>query len=183
MGQFFMPSETIHEAPVNIDIVVPQLLEYEKNTGQKGLVDSCSEEESEIDEGSYDSPSHQNLQAFKDSLNQLECHIKWDAVAEQFTIDRETWQEQLHQTDDIRACARLLVEFYRYIRQEFISDPEYLSGEWLDQFQSPDIDLGTLCGLLLELEETLVEGAFTENWMNMVDRWREGLESIDMNYF
>jgi hypothetical protein len=186
-----MPAEVPPETPVELEIVVPPLrnLKEEYSRIQDDFLDSESGSDIEANEDlfSYEgenpakdkatNPLH--IDAFKDALYQFESNILWSAVIEQFTYAREIWQEQLQQADDVASCAQRLVEFCGYLKREIISDLEYVSGDWIEQFHSPDLDIGNVCGLLLELEETLPESAFSESWPGIVDRWKEGLEHIE----
>ena len=197
-----MPSEIAHESPIYVDIEIPPLLnDYSRNDwdseewGVKQrksnpLVNSIRggapllDDEEDLSESSDEEEikKKDDISLVIKAISELEGNIKWEAVTEVFKDDRSDWLEELRSAKDVQSVARSLVSFTTYLRKSVIIDREYYESDWLDLLNTPALSLSTLCSLLLELEEMLDPNtAFSNNWKNLVDPWREVLEQIEQS--
>ena len=191
-----MPSEIEHEVPINIkEIVIPPLLSRRKRK-TKGLSNgwgssSDSEDGNDFanfsnsfnvkDEANRDEDLHgvnpKHFEILRESLLHLERSIQWSAVEDSFQGARNKWLSGVQTAKTSSDAAERLEEIYTYIKSDYLTDPDYISNEWLEQLKS-DTSFHSVCNCLLELEENLTESTFTENYLNSSQAWKEKLIQI-----
>lgn len=148
-------------------------------------IDSLSESsdsDSESSEETWEDSDTSSKKKFKTSLLQLEENITWSSVTEEFKNVRDDWRERLKDSSSITNASSLLVEFSKYLLPSAICDPDYIYGTWTMGTNSPIMNFDSLCGMLLALEDSLIDTAFSEHWKEKVDTWRSNLEEVEDIY-